>query len=139
MNDRVFLDTNILIYLYSISETQKRDVVYQVIHLHYCVTGLQALNEASNVWFKKYGWDGAKIHYHLDNIEALCDELIAIRRNTINLALSLKDSYGYSYYDCLMLASALESSCNAIMTEDMSDGQIINGQLKIKNPFANLS
>jgi len=101
-----------------------------------CVTSLQAFNEAGNVWFKRYGWDGTKIHKHLDNVDLVCDEVVAIGRSTINLALSLKDRYGYSYYDCLMLAAALESGCNIIMTEDMADGQVINGQLTIKNPFA---
>jgi len=50
-------------------------------------------------------------------------------------ALSLKDRYGYSYYDCLMLASALEGNCRVIYTEDMSDGQMIDGALEIINPF----
>ena len=73
----------------------------------------------------------------LDNIEMVCDEILMIGRGTISTALSLKDQYGYSYYDCLMLASALESNCDVIITEDMNSGQVINGQLKIENPFTN--
>jgi len=139
MKDRVFLDTNIFIYLYSESETHKRDIVYQIFDSNYCITSLQAFNEASNVWFKKYNWDGLKIHRHLDNIELLCDEVLMIGRNTINEALSLKGDCGYSYYDCLMLSSALESNCNIILTEDMSNGQVICKRLKISNPFAKCS
>jgi len=139
MNDRAFLDTNVLIYLYSESEPEKRETAYQVLNGHYCITSLQAFSEASNVWFKKYGWDGAKIHKYLDNIEMVFDEIVMIGRNTITTAISLKDQHGYSYYDCLMLASALESNCNTLMTEDMCDGQVINNQLKIQNPFSNLS
>jgi predicted nucleic acid-binding protein len=71
----------------------------------------------------------------LDGIEAVCDEIMIIQRKTINKALNLKDNYGYSYYDCLMLAAALEGNCDTIFTEDMSDGQIIEDQLKIVNPF----
>lgn len=41
----------------------------------------------------------------------------------------LKDLYGYSYYDRVMLASALENNCSVIMTEDMNNGQIINDML----------
>jgi len=136
MRDRVFLDTNILIYLYSKSETDKRGIVSQIFDANYCVTSLQAMNEACNVWFKKYDWNGATIHKHLDNIELLCDEILAVERNTIDKAISIKEHYGYSYYDCLMLAFALESKCNLIMTEDMNNGQIINESLKINNPFA---
>ena len=137
MNGRAFLDTNILIYFYSESEATKRQIVYQILNSHCCITSIQALNEASNVWFKRYGWDGVRINKHLDNIELVCDEIIQIQRKTINMALSLKDSYGYSYYDCLILASALESDCDVVITEDMSAGQIIEHKLKIENPFKN--
>jgi predicted nucleic acid-binding protein len=74
MNDKAFLDTNVLVYLYSESELGKREVAYQILNSRYCVTSFQALNEASNVWFKKFGWDGAKIQKYLDNIEMVCDE-----------------------------------------------------------------
>jgi len=67
----------------------------------------------------------------------VCDEIVMIGRGTITTALSLKDQYGYSYYDSLMLASALESNCDSIMTEDMNSGQIISSHLKIENPFTN--
>lgn len=136
MRDKTFLDTNILIYLYSESEEDKRETLCRILDGRERVTSLQALNEASNVWFKKYRWGGEKIRKHLDNIELICNEVTVVGRSTINTALALKDSYGYSYYDCLMLASALESGCNTILTEDMSNGQTINDSLKITNPFA---
>ena len=135
MSGRAFLDTNILIYLYSESDKLKRQTAYRILNNHNCITSLQALNEASNTWFRKYGWDSAKIHSHLDNIELVCDEVFPIARSTINTALSLKNRYGYSYYDCVMLASALENACDIIMTEDMNNGQVINGTLTIINPF----
>jgi len=135
MSDRVFLDTNLLIYLYSESEPEKRTIVYRIFDNSHCITSLQALNEACNVWYRKYGWDGVKVYKHLDNIERLCNEVLMVGRSTINQALLLKDRFGYSYYDCLMLSSALGSNCCKIMTEDMKDGQIINDTLKIVNPF----
>jgi len=52
MKDKAFLDTNVLIYLYSESELGKREVTYQILNSRYCITSLQAFNEASNVWFK---------------------------------------------------------------------------------------
>ena len=135
MHDKAFLDTNILIYLYSESEVDKRKAACNILDNHYCVSSLQAFNEACNVWFKRQSWGSDKIREHLDNAKLVCDEVLTINRDTINLALSLKEHYGYSYYYCLMLASALESNCTSIMTEDMSNGQIINEQLKIVNPF----
>jgi predicted nucleic acid-binding protein len=54
--------------------------------------------------------------------------------STIELALELQERYGFSYYDCLIIASALEAECEAIYTEDLGNGQKING-VKIKNIF----
>ena len=135
MSVRTFLDTNILIYLYSESEVKKRKAVCDVLDNYHCITSLQALNEACNTWFRKYHWSVDKIQKHLDNIELVCDEVVSVGRNTISAAISLKESYGYSYYDCLMLASAIESNCGIIFTEDMSSGQVVSGVLTIKNPF----
>ncbi|MCL1875550.1 MAG: PIN domain-containing protein [Synergistaceae bacterium] len=135
MNDRVFLDTNVLIYFYSDDDEIKRNIAYHTLNNHDCVTNIQALSESCNVWLKKYSWNTEKIKAHLDNIELVCNEILSIHRSTITKALALKGRYGYSYYDCLMLASALDGDCRIIFTEDMSDGQIINDTLKIVNPF----
>ena len=135
MPDRVFLDTNIIIYLYSIDENNKRDISYKFVNSTDCVTSIQAMNEASNVWFRKYGLGKIEISKYLDEIESVCDEIILVRRKTTNLAIDIKECYRYSFYDCLMLASAIEANCALILTEDMQDGQVINDTLKITNPF----
>jgi len=49
----------------------------------------------------------------------------------------LHDKYFYSYFDSLMLSSALKSSCDIIYSEDMQHGQVIEKSLKIINPFVN--
>ena len=132
---KVFLDTNLIIYLFSNDEPQKRETAKRVLESYNCVVSTQILNEVSNVWFKKFNWCAAKIKQHLDNIESVTSAMMKIHRLTINQALTLKERYGYSYYDCLILSSALESGCEFLFSEDMSDGQVIEGKLKIKNPF----
>ena len=135
MNDRVFLDTNFVIYLYTEDEDNKRNIAYEHVNKDTCITSTQVCNEACNIWFRKYNWNKDKINTHLDEIETVCDEVLLVQRKTINQALSIKDRYGYSYYDSLILASALEAGCSIILTEDMSDGQLIFSKLKITNPF----
>jgi len=135
MSDRVFLDTNIIIYLYSDDEDDKRNIAYKFVNNTNCVTSIQVMNEVSNVWFKKYALEKSEIVKYLDEIESISEEILLIQRKTINKALDIKERYGYSFYDCLMLASAMEANCNMILTEDMSDGQVIDGTLKIVNPF----
>jgi len=54
MLDRIFLDTNIIVYLYSIDEGDKRDISCKFVNSADCITSIQAMNEASNVWLRKY-------------------------------------------------------------------------------------
>jgi predicted nucleic acid-binding protein len=50
-------------------------------------------------------------------------------------ALVYHEKYKFSYYDCLMIASALKTECQCLLSEDMADGQLIEGRLIIKNIF----
>jgi len=135
MRDKAFLDSNILIYLYTEDDDSKRSVAQLKLNDNNCVTSLQALNETSNVLGRKFSLNHTEVKALLDNIETVCDEILPMNRKTIDNALVLKDRYGFSYFDSLMLSSALEGDCNIIFSEDMSDGQIIEKTLKIVNPF----
>jgi len=55
---------------------------------------------------------------------------------TIHTALDIRERYNFSWYDSLILAAALEGGCDTLYSEDMQNGQEINGQLRIVNPFA---
>lgn len=43
---------------------------------------------------------------------------------------------GYQFYDALIIAAALEAGCAVLFSEDPHDGQVIDGRLTIRNPFA---
>jgi predicted nucleic acid-binding protein len=51
------------------------------------------------------------------------------------LASSLRDSYSFSYWDSLIVASALDAGCATLFSEDMKHGQKIENALTIINPF----
>ncbi|MDR0516418.1 MAG: hypothetical protein LBH25_05165 [Fibromonadaceae bacterium] len=48
---------------------------------------------------------------------------------------TLKKKYHYSWWDSLVLASALENGCQTFYSEDMQHKQIIESSIKIINPF----
>jgi predicted nucleic acid-binding protein len=50
-------------------------------------------------------------------------------------ALEVMARYGYSFYDSLIIASALSAGCTRLLTEDLQHGQRIEG-LTIHNPFS---
>jgi len=135
MQDKAFLDSNILIYLYTEDDDSKRNIAQLKLNENICVTSIQALNETSNVLGRKFSLNHTEVKALLDNIETVCDEVLLTNRKTIDNALVLTDRYGFSFFDSLMLSSALEGGCNVIYSEDMSDGQVIEKTLKIVNPF----
>jgi predicted nucleic acid-binding protein len=77
-----------------------------------------------------------------DEVELAITEIIdqcavlLIENHTIKQALEIHDRYGYKYFDCLMLASAINADCIYFITEDMADGQIIDNKMAIVNIFS---
>lgn len=72
-----------------------------------------------------------------ENIELMIDiaTINAIHISTLRDAHKLKLKYGFSYWDSLIIASALEVDCQFLYSEDMQAGQIIENRLTVVNPF----
>jgi len=137
MSGNVFLDTNIIVYLYSTSEPKKRNTSISIFQNYACVTSTQALNEFSNVFIKKYKMPNDSIKTSITNISKSCF-VQHVTESTIFKALDLNGRYGYSYFDCLMIATALENNCDVLFSEDMRDNHIIENRVKIINPYKEL-
>jgi predicted nucleic acid-binding protein len=70
----------------------------------------------------------------IDEITEQCN-ILTLRTEDIKQALNIHKNFGYNYYDCLMIVSALDSNCDYLLTEDLADGQIIENKLTIVNIF----
>ena len=62
-------------------------------------------------------------------------QVVTVDTDTILKAAFLRKSYNFSYWDSMIVSSALESRCSILYSEDMQNGQIIEKQFKIINPF----
>ena len=49
-------------------------------------------------------------------------------------AISIRELYGLSFYDALIVAGAMRARCKTLVTEDLQEGQQFNG-LTVFNPF----
>jgi len=134
MNDNVFIDTNILVYLYSEDEPEKQFVAFDIFERVRCMTSTQTLNEFCSVCLRKLAMSVNEVSQAVREIVENC-ELCYVDMRTIQKALSLKNKYGYTYYDCLILASAILNDCKTVYSEDMQHDQLIEEKLKIVNPF----
>jgi len=50
-------------------------------------------------------------------------------------ALEIHAKHSFSFYDSMIISSSLEAGCDCLITEDLHHGQLIEGNLKIINPF----
>jgi predicted nucleic acid-binding protein len=132
---RAFVDTNILVYLYADVDGIKQNHAFNTLVQYDCQISTQVINEFINVCIRKWKAPKENILRAIKRICLYCD-VVYIYEDTIEKALDVHEKYGYAYYDSLMIASALEYGCQYLLTEDMSDGQVIEGRLTIKNIFA---
>jgi predicted nucleic acid-binding protein len=134
MRGRAFLDTNVFIYTQSKDEHVKRDVALNALNKCKCYTSTQVFNEISNVMTKKLKVPIFEVKQIISAINDRC-EISTITHESVQKALELKETYGYSYYDSLILAAAVLKDCDYIFSEDLQDGQIIESKIEIVNIF----
>jgi len=102
------------------------------------------LNEFAAVATRKLGLSYAEIREVLEPIRAVC-AVVPLTLETHDLGLHLAERYRFSLYDALIVAAALYDAlivaaallagCRTLYSEDLQDGQSIDGQLVVHNPF----
>ena len=133
------MDTNIMVYHAIDQDTLKRDFSSQLVNraiVEGCgIISYQVVQECLHVLLN-------------DNLTPLPQTLLQTYLSKVLLplclahstqqlylsALEVKMRYGFHWYDSLIVAAALEADCKILYTEDLQDGQVIDG-LTIKNPF----
>jgi len=127
-----FLDTNVLLYLLS-GETDKADRAEELI-AGGGVISVQVLNEFASVASRKLGLSWSEIRDVLESVRAVSrTEVLAVETHDRGLALA--ERYGFSVYDSMIVASALLAGCKTLYSEDLQDGQRLEDQLVVRNPF----
>jgi len=134
MNANVFFDTNVILYSYSIVNDQKSLVSKNLIRSTKSIISTQVLQEMCNVLIKKFNLDMTSISKVLSELQLNFDVRIN-KTETIRNALEIHFKYQYSYYDSLIISSALENECSILYSEDLHHNQKIENTLTIINPF----
>ena len=93
----------------------------------------QIINEFFNI-LAKNKIDNDKI---IESIYQILDNVILSEVTFVIIERSwkLRDKYHYSVYDSIVLASAIESDCTILYSEDLHHNQLIENKLRIINPF----
>jgi len=132
--NKALVDTNVLIYAYSSSELNKKQRSLDILSGENIIISTQVINEFIWVMHKKFSVDLKLINNVVRGL-FLSYRVGIVDQEIIVKAISIAGKYCYTYWDGLILASALMNSCKYVYTEDMQHNQIIEKQLQIINPF----
>jgi predicted nucleic acid-binding protein len=127
-----FFDTNVLLYIAS-GEPVKAERSEALIGAGGTISS-QVLSEIANVARRKMrmSWDEAETF--LFSLRGLLSiEPVTIETHERGLALARR--YGLPIYDAMIAASALSADCDTLWSEDMRDTLLIDGRLRVSNPF----
>jgi predicted nucleic acid-binding protein len=134
MGDKPFLDTNVLVY--TLGQREDRTPIAEALLASGGVVSVQVLNELAAVARRKLGMPWPEITAALEAIKTLCPSPVPLTVSTHNLALRLAVAHQFHIYDALIIAAALEAECATLYSEDLQAGQMIDGRLTVRNPFA---
>ncbi|MBE3125064.1 MAG: PIN domain-containing protein [Acidobacteria bacterium] len=139
MNDKFFLDTNILVYAFDDGDPGKRDraraLVAEALDESRGVISYQVIQELLNAVLRKFSkpLTAADAERYLAVVlEPLCSVFASVE--LFHQALDISGRWKYTFYDSLIIASALQAGCSVLYSEDLQHGQKI-GNLRILNPF----
>jgi predicted nucleic acid-binding protein len=127
-----FLDSNVILYLAS-EQQAKADRAEQLVALGGTIN-IQVLNEIANVSRRKMGMSWAEIRNFLLIVRGLL-KVAPVTIDIHDVGIDLAERYRLSLYDAMIISAALQAQCDTLLSEYLQDGLLINGRLRVVNPF----
>ncbi|MBS7348685.1 MAG: PIN domain-containing protein [Comamonas sp.] len=128
-----FFDTNVLLYLLQ-QDQIKTQRAMTLLRAGGSIS-VQVLNEFTHNARRKFKLDWTVVdEFTLAFLSSL--EVVPLTAATYRQGRYLAERYQLQLYDAMILAAALEAGATTLYSEDMHDGLLVEGQLKIRNPFA---
>lgn len=136
MSGKVFIDSNILLYAIDSQDDAKgpraAEWLEYLLESRRGVTNLQVMNEVTNVLLKRRVMTAEQVFRVVDNFGPFGTTPISIE--TAAAARLIRLQTHYQWWDCILLASAIELGCSNFLSEDLKDGHSFPG-LTIISPF----
>lgn len=132
MSGRAFFDTNVILYAFHHDDSRRSAA--EALLTAGGVTSVQVLNEFVAVARRKLNREWREVRRALDVVRVLCPRPVPLTVEIHERGIDIAERYGYSIFDSLVIAAAIHSGAEILYSEDMHNGQIVDG-LKIRNPF----
>jgi len=133
MKDKFFCDSNILLYAFGNQDFKKKKIASKILLDEKCIISVQVINEVSNIMIKKLNFSNSQIEQFIH----ACYQrylIVALDETLFTTACNIRENYNISYYDSLIVSSAINASCSILYSEDMHHNLKID-LLTIINPF----
>jgi len=139
MSGEPFVDTNIWVYAHlETPQDHKGNLARALVESdHRFAVSTQVLNEYYAAMLKNRVSD-LWIQNSLEAMIQHCD-VFPVAVPIIRQAHAIKNRYGFSLWDSLVVSSALDAGCPLLYSEDLQHDQWIEGRLVVCNPFRALS
>ena len=137
MRDNIFCDSNILLYAFGKQDLKKKAIASKLILDKKSIISVQVINEVSNIMLRKLNFTNEQIQFFIQSCYRKYN-VSKLGKKIFLLACDIRNSYKLSYYDSIIVATAMESNCKIIYSEDMQHKQIIFDKLTIIDPFKEL-
>jgi len=135
MTKKCFIDTNI--WLYAFTETKdkkKRQKSKETIQDNEIIISTQVINETCINLLKKTSLTETEIQALVVSFYNKYT-IWEIDQSTLIKASQLREQYSFSFWDSIIIATALNADCEILYSEDMQNGLKVENKLTIKNPF----
>lgn len=139
MTDYSFVDTNILLYASDQGSGDKRLKAAELLRaLWQTRTGVISTQVLQEFFYN--ATRKLSLPLHVPAARTIVATYSVWQRSpitsgTVLWAIDLHTTLNFSFWDSLIIAAALESHCTTLYTEDLQNGQLIDGRLMIVNPF----
>jgi len=138
MSDKTFVDTNVLIYAHDMDAKAKHEAAKRVLQELWSertgVLSMQVLQEFYVNVTRKISHPMSKESARLvvSTYTTWCIDTTPAEMST---AFRIEDEAHIGFWAALIVASAVKSGANRLLSEDLKAGQIISG-VRVENPFA---
>jgi predicted nucleic acid-binding protein len=127
-----FFDSNVILYF--ASDSDAKSLRAEQLAMRGGVISVKVLNECANVLRIKRARPWPEVKDFLSGLR-LRFRILPLTVDIHQSGLRLAERYGFSIYDSFIVASALMAGCDTLWSEDMQNGMIADGRLRIVNPF----
>lgn len=131
-----FVDSNVLAYQHDLDATEKRERANQVLEVLWKQrsgrVSVQVLSELYAVCTRKLSVQPRVARRAVRALEAWAP--VSLSADLRERSWRIEDRYGFSCWDALIVAAAQQANCRTLLTEDLQEGQDLDG-LIVRNPF----